>query len=65
MVVIIGSEYAGEMKKSLFYAMNFDMPEVGVFPMHRSCNVDKKDPSNVALFFGLSGIGQDDAQLPT
>ena len=58
MVVIIGSEYAGEMKKSLFYAMNFDMPEVGVFPMHCSCNVDKKDPSNVALFFGLSGTGK-------
>ena len=57
-VVIIGSEYAGEMKKSLFYAMNFDMPELGVFPMHCSCNVDKRDPSNVALFFGLSGTGK-------
>ncbi len=58
MVVIVGSEYAGEMKKSLFYAMNFDMPEVGVFPMHCSANVDKKDKSNVALFFGLSGTGK-------
>ncbi|MCW5764735.1 MAG: phosphoenolpyruvate carboxykinase (ATP) [Phycisphaeraceae bacterium] len=58
LVVIVGSEYAGEMKKSLFYAMNFDMPEAGVFPMHCSCNVDKKDPSNVALFFGLSGTGK-------
>jgi phosphoenolpyruvate carboxykinase (ATP) len=58
LVVIIGSEYAGEMKKSLFYAMNYDMPEVGVFPMHCSCNVDKKDPTNVALFFGLSGTGK-------
>ena len=58
LVVIVGSEYAGEMKKSLFYAMNYDMPEVGVFPMHCSCNVDKKDPSNVALFFGLSGTGK-------
>jgi len=58
MVVILGSEYAGEIKKSLFYAMNFDMPEEGVFPMHCSCNVDKKDPSNVALFFGLSGTGK-------
>jgi phosphoenolpyruvate carboxykinase (ATP) len=57
-VVILGSEYAGEMKKSIFYAMNYDMPEVGVFPMHCSCNVDKKDPSNVALFFGLSGTGK-------
>ncbi|MBL8763304.1 MAG: phosphoenolpyruvate carboxykinase (ATP) [Phycisphaerae bacterium] len=58
LVVIVGSEYAGEMKKSLFYAMNFDMPEAGVFPMHCSCNVDKRDPSNVALFFGLSGTGK-------
>ncbi len=58
LVVIIGTEYAGEMKKSLFYAMNFDMPEVGVFPMHCSANVDKKDPANVALFFGLSGTGK-------
>jgi phosphoenolpyruvate carboxykinase (ATP) len=57
-VVIVGSEYAGEMKKSLFYAMNFDMPEVGVFPMHCSCNVAKDDPANVALFFGLSGTGK-------
>ena len=58
LVVIIGSEYAGEMKKSLFYAMNFDMPEAGVFPMHCSANVDKRDASNVALFFGLSGTGK-------
>jgi phosphoenolpyruvate carboxykinase (ATP) len=57
-VVILGTEYAGEIKKSLFYAMNFDMPEAGVFPMHCSANVDKKDPSNVALFFGLSGTGK-------
>lgn len=57
-VVILGTEYAGEIKKSLFYAMNYDMPEVGVFPMHCSANVDKKDPRNVALFFGLSGTGK-------
>jgi len=57
-VVILGTEYAGEMKKGLFYAMNFDMPEVGVFPMHCSANIDKHDPSNVALFFGLSGTGK-------
>ncbi|MFO0857360.1 MAG: phosphoenolpyruvate carboxykinase (ATP) [Phycisphaerales bacterium] len=58
MVVIIGTEYAGEMKKSIFYAMNFDMPEVGVFPMHCSCNVDRKTGENPALFFGLSGTGK-------
>jgi phosphoenolpyruvate carboxykinase (ATP) len=57
-VVILGTEYAGEMKKSIFYAMNYDMPEVGVFPMHCSANVDKKDSKNVALFFGLSGTGK-------
>lgn len=57
-VVILGTEYAGEMKKSIFYAMNYDMPERGVFPMHCSANVAKDDPSNVALFFGLSGTGK-------
>jgi phosphoenolpyruvate carboxykinase (ATP) len=57
-VVIVGSEYAGEMKKSIFYAMNYDLPDMKVFPMHCSCNVDRKDSSNVALFFGLSGTGK-------
>lgn len=57
-VVILGTEYAGEMKKSIFYAMNFDMPEQGVFPMHCSCNVAKGDTTSVALFFGLSGTGK-------
>lgn len=57
-VVILGTEYAGEIKKSIFYAMNFDMPEEGVFPMHCSANVAKDDPENVALFFGLSGTGK-------
>lgn len=58
MVIILGTEYAGEIKKSLFYAMNYDMPEQGVFPMHCSANVAKDDPTNVALFFGLSGTGK-------
>jgi len=57
-VIIFGTEYAGEMKKSLFYAMNHDMPAAGVFPMHCSANVDDKDADNVALFFGLSGTGK-------
>jgi len=57
-VLIFGTEYAGEMKKSLFFAMNYDMPDVGVFPMHCSANVDMKDDANVALFFGLSGTGK-------
>ncbi len=57
-VIILGSEYAGEMKKSIFFAMNFDLPELNVFPMHCSANVAADDPSNVALFFGLSGTGK-------
>jgi phosphoenolpyruvate carboxykinase (ATP) len=57
-VIIFGTEYGGENKKSLFYAMNFDMPEEGVLPMHCSSNVNHKDPDNVALFFGLSGTGK-------
>ena len=54
-VIIIGTRYAGEMKKSIFYAMNYDLPDMGVFPMHCSANVDSTDPDNVAVFFGLSG----------
>ncbi len=57
-VIICGTRYAGEIKKSIFYAMNFDMTEVDVFPMHCSANVDKDDETNVALFFGLSGTGK-------
>jgi phosphoenolpyruvate carboxykinase (ATP) len=57
-VIILGTEYAGEMKKSIFFAMNYDMPDVDVFPMHCSANVAAADESNVALFFGLSGTGK-------
>ncbi len=57
-VLIFGTQYAGEMKKGLFYAMNYDMPDVGVFPMHCSANVSNTDSKNVALFFGLSGTGK-------
>ncbi|MHC4948423.1 MAG: phosphoenolpyruvate carboxykinase (ATP), partial [Planctomycetota bacterium] len=57
-VVIIGSRYAGEIKKSIFYAMNYDLPDMGVFPMHCSVNVAANDPDNVAVFFGLSGTGK-------
>ncbi|MDZ4829011.1 MAG: phosphoenolpyruvate carboxykinase (ATP) [Phycisphaerae bacterium] len=58
MVLIFGTRYAGEMKKSIFYAMNYDLPDMQVLPMHCSSNVDKTDPANVALFFGLSGTGK-------
>ncbi|MCH2133373.1 MAG: phosphoenolpyruvate carboxykinase (ATP) [Phycisphaerales bacterium] len=57
-VIIVGTQYAGEMKKSIFYAMNYDMPDSDVFPMHCSANVAADDSSNVALFFGLSGTGK-------
>jgi phosphoenolpyruvate carboxykinase (ATP) len=55
-VLICGTEYAGEIKKSVFTLLNYLLPEKGILGMHCSANVGKDERS--ALFFGLSGTGK-------
>lgn len=53
-MVILGTQYAGEMKKGIFTVMHYLMPKRGILSLHSGCNVGKSD--DVTLFFGLSGM---------
>jgi phosphoenolpyruvate carboxykinase (ATP) len=55
-IIIVGTMYAGEIKKSAFTVMNYLMPDEGVLPMHSSINVGQA--GDAAVFFGLSGTGK-------
>jgi phosphoenolpyruvate carboxykinase (ATP) len=58
LILIGGTTYAGEVKKSIFTTLNFLLPRREVFPMHCSANVAANNPNDVAIFFGLSGTGK-------
>lgn len=58
LVLIAGTEYSGENKKSAFTILNHLYPERGILPMHCSANHALDDPEDTAVFFGLSGTGK-------
>ncbi|MEH6739959.1 MAG: phosphoenolpyruvate carboxykinase [Sulfitobacter sp.] len=58
LILIGGTEYAGENKKSVFSLLNYLLPEKGVMPMHCSANHAIGNPVDTAIFFGLSGTGK-------
>ncbi len=57
-ILIAGTEYAGENKKSVFTLLNWLLPAEGVMPMHCSANHAPNNPVDTAVFFGLSGTGK-------
>ena len=54
--IIVGTFYAGEIKKSMFAAMNYKLPEIGVLPMHAGAS--RLENMETSVFFGLSGTGK-------
>jgi phosphoenolpyruvate carboxykinase (ATP) len=58
MILIGGTEYAGENKKSVFTLLNYLLPEKGIMPMHCSANHALGNPVDTSVFFGLSGTGK-------
>jgi len=58
LAIVGNTEYAGELKKSVFTLLNYLLPLDGVLSMHCSANVSPLDENDVALFFGLSGTGK-------